>query len=81
MKRRIRKTLKSFLLEIVLYSALVALYYAFVLHYLGDDLNHIFLHNRKLYAGLALGLIVGQGFLLEALTRLLLAWIQPRSED
>ena len=81
MKQELKYSLKSFLLELLVYAGLVTLYYLSVLHFLGGSLKNLFLHDRKLYAGIALGLIIGQGLLLEILTRLLLAWIKPRTED
>jgi len=81
MKHQIRRSLKPFLFELVVYAVLVAAYYGFVLHFLGNSLQHVYQHDRRLYAALALGLIVGQGFLLEVLTRLLLAFMMPRMEE
>ena len=81
MKHQIGRSLKPFLLELIVYAALVVVYYALVLRFLGDRLLHMYQDDRPLYAGIALGLIVGQGFLLEVLTRLLLTWITPRRED
>jgi hypothetical protein len=69
------------LVELVLYSVLVAGYFWLVLHFLGNWLNHLYEDDRKTYAGVALGLILAQGFLLEVLTRTLLAWIKPRTEE
>jgi hypothetical protein len=80
-KAEVKNSLKSYLVELVLYSALVAGYYFLVLHFLGNWLLHIYESNRKTYAGVALGLILAQGFLLEVLTRALLAWIKPRTEE
>ena len=81
LKPEIRSALRSFLLELIVYAVLVAGYYFLVLHFLGNGLTNLYQHDRRYYAGLALALIVGQGLLLEALTRLLLSWIQPRTED
>jgi hypothetical protein len=81
MKRQIARSLKPFLLEFVVYAALITVYYLLVLHLLGNRLAQIYQQDKRFYAFLALGLIVGQGFLLETLTRLLLAWITPRRED
>ena len=80
-KAEVKNSLKSYLVELVLYSALVAGYYFLVLEFLGDWLHHIYEDNRKTYAGIALGLILAQGFVLEVLTRVLLAWIKPRTEE
>ncbi len=81
MKRDVENSVRSFLVELVVYAALVAGYYFLVLEFLGDWLNHLFRTERRVYAGLALAVIIGQGFLLELLTRALLSWIKPRTED
>ena len=81
MKHQITRSLKPFLFELVVYAVLVTAYYGFVLHFLGNSLLHVYQHDRRLYAALAIGLIVGQGFLLEVLTRLLLALMMPRMEE
>ncbi len=73
--------LRQFLLECLLYAVLVTAYYLLVLHLLADPLQRLFDHDRRIYAGLGLGLIVGQGLLLEALTRRLLGWIKPPAEE
>ncbi len=81
MKREFRNAVRSFLVEFAVYAVLVAGYYLLVLHYLGGWLNGLFKHERGVYAWVALGLIVGQGVLLDAVTRLLLAFIRPRTEE
>ena len=81
MKPEPKLALKSFLFELVVYAVLVAAYYLFVLHFLGHSLQQLYQQDRRLYAGLALVLIIAQGLLLEILTRLLLAWIKPRAEE
>ena len=78
MKRDVETAVRSFLIEFVVYGALVTGYYFLVLHFLGDWLFHLFSKDRATYAAVALALIIGQGFLLEILTRLLLSWIHPR---
>ncbi len=80
MERRVESSLKSFFVELAVYAAFVAIYFLAVLHLLGNWLNHLFERERHVYAAVALGLIIGQGFLLELCTRRLLAWIKPRSE-
>jgi hypothetical protein len=79
MKPETANSVRSFLVELVVYAAFVAGYFFLVLHFLGDWLHDLFLTDRRSYAALALGLIIGQGILLDALTRLLLAWLKPRS--
>lgn len=81
MKPKLTSWLKSFLLELLVYAVLVTGYYFLVLHFLGNSLKQLYDHNRGFYAGLALVLIIGQGLLLEVLTRQLLAWIRPDTED
>ena len=80
MKKNLGNSIKSFLVELVLYGVLVTAYYFLVLHFLGNWLHELFQTNRRMYAAVALGLIIGQGLLLEILTRLLLSWITPRTE-
>ena len=77
MKRDVEASVRAFLIEFVVYAALVAGYYFLVLHFMGDWLWHLFAKDRRTYAAVALALIIGQGFLLEVLTRLLLSWIHP----
>lgn len=81
MTRDEKKTLRGFLVELLVYAALMAVYYLLVLHLLGGWLYHMFTHERRLYAGVTLGLIIGQGFLLEILTRLLLGWLKGRGDN
>lgn len=81
MKAEFRALLQRFVLELVLYSGLVTVYYFLVLHLLGHRLELLYEHQRRLYAGLALGLIIAQGLLLEVLTRFLLSWITPQREE
>ena len=81
LKPELKTTLKSYLGEVIIYAGLVAGYYFLVLHFLGGWLDGLFNHDRRLYAVVALGLIIGQGFLLEGLTRLLLSLFRsPREE-
>ncbi len=80
MEREVEKSLKSFFLELIVYAALVTVYFFAVLHFLGDWLYRLFEDDRRIYAIVALCLIVGQGFLLELLTRSLLTLIKPRTE-
>lgn len=80
MKREARSAIKSFVIEVAVYAVLVVGYYFLVLHLLGGWLEGLFKQDRRVYAGVALGLMLGQGVLLEMLTRLLLGWVKPRPE-
>ncbi len=81
MNREVKGSLKSFLVELLVYSVLVIGYYFFVLHFLGDWIARLFHDNRDLYAFAALALIVCQGIVLELLTAALFALIRPRMDD
>jgi hypothetical protein len=78
--REVKSSLISFCIELLIYAVLVVAYYFLVLHLLGDWLQRLFDHDRRLYAVTALGLIICQGLMLEVLTRLMLAFIKPRTE-
>ncbi len=80
MKPETRNVLKAFLVEIVLYAALVTIYFFAVLHFLGDLLLRLFQEDRTVYAFVALMLIIGQGFVLEILTRSLLRMVRGKGE-
>ena len=65
-----------FLVEVGVYGLLVTAYFFLVLHFLGGALRYLFQTNRTTYAVVALTLIVGQGVLLEALTRALIGFFR-----
>jgi len=81
MKLDVENSLRTFLLELVVYAALIAAYYFAVLHFLGGWLEHLYDTDRRVYAAVGLVLILAQGLFLETLTRLLLSWTEPRAED
>ena len=81
MNREVKGSLKSFLVELLVYSVLVVGYYIFVLHFLADWIARLFHGDRRLYAAAALALIVCQGMVLELLTAALFALIRPRIDD
>jgi len=81
MRPDVRHTLRSFLIELLVYGVLVVGYFFLVLHLLGNWLLGLFEHHRSVYAILALALIVCQGFMLETLTTALLSLIKPRVND
>ncbi len=81
MNQEVKSSLKSFVLELLVYGALVVGYFFLVLHLMGNWLNDLFHNNPRLYAAAALLLIIGQGVLLEWVTSMLLAFIKPLLED
>ena len=80
MKNGAAGTLKAFLIELVVYAALVVGYFFLVLHLLGDALHDLAVRHRFVYAFTAILLIVGQAVFLEAVTTFLLRLIRGRSE-
>jgi hypothetical protein len=80
MKAAARQAIRSFLIELALYSLLVIAYFFLVLHFLGPGLAQINKEHIRLYALLSVGLILGQAVLLEWVTTFLLRLIRGRSE-
>ena len=68
MKTETSKTLQAFLIELALYAILVTVYFFLVLHFLSDWLQELHLHHVKIYAVVAIALVIGQAVLLEGLT-------------
>jgi len=68
----LRLLLRNFVIELVLYGALVVGYFLVALRYLNDFLTDLFQSNLIVYAFLALLLIVIQGVFLDSLTSFLL---------
>jgi hypothetical protein len=81
MNRELKGWLKSFLVELLVYSILVVGYFFLVLHLLADWIAQLYEGDRRLYAAVALALIVGQGIALELLTAALFAVIKPRVDE
>jgi hypothetical protein len=81
MNRDIKGSLKSFLVELVVYSALVIGYFFFVRHFLADWIADVHHKDRRVYAAAALALIICQGIALELVTAALFSIIRPRMDD
>jgi hypothetical protein len=77
-KQNIKDAFKAFSIELPIYAILVVAYVLLVLHFLGGWLFELFSANRKIYAGVALFLIIGQGFILELVSRGLLAVVNRK---
>jgi hypothetical protein len=74
MKREdVRTLLRNFILELVVYGALVVAYSWLVLRWLKEPLQELFQSDLVLYALLSLGLIVAQGAVLDVITTFLLS--------
>jgi hypothetical protein len=73
--------LRAFAVEIVIYAALVTAYFFAVLHFLGGWLVQLETQHIRVYAVVALLLIIGQAVALEAVTTGLLRLLRGgRSE-
>ena len=68
---KLQALLRNFLIELILYSALVIGYFVVVLQLFSEYLTRLFHNNLVLYAFVALFLIVAQGVLLDWLTSFL----------
>jgi hypothetical protein len=80
MKAEASRTLRAFLIELALYAVLVTGYFFLVLHFLSGWLQNLHLHHVKLYALIAIALIIGQAVVLESVTTWLLRLLRGRSE-
>jgi hypothetical protein len=80
MKAETVKTLRAFLIELIIYSVLVVGYFFLVLHFLGEGLQRIAQNHRYAYAAVAILLMIGQAVLLQYVTTFLLRVIRGRTE-
>ena len=71
-KTRVQRTLRAFVIEILIYAALVTAYFFAVLHFLGGWLVDLETQHIRVYAVVALLLIIGQAVVLEAVTTTLM---------
>jgi hypothetical protein len=67
-KTQVKRTLRAFALELVIYGALVTGYFFAVLHFLGSWLVQLETQHIRAYALIAILLIIGQAVVLEAVT-------------
>lgn len=67
-----RKIIRNFLIELVVYGALVVAYFILVLQSLGSWLTSLYNNNLTVYAVVALVLIVVQAVILEKVTTFLI---------
>jgi hypothetical protein len=80
-KTEVRQTLRAFALELVIYAALVTGYFFAVLHFLGGWLVRLETQHIRVYAVVAILLIIGQAVFLEWVTTGLLRFLRGgRSE-
>ena len=67
-----KKLLRNFVIELVVYGVLVVGYFLLVLQSLGEWLTNLYETNLRVYAVIAVVLIVVQGVLLEKVTTFLI---------
>ncbi len=80
-KTEVRQTLRAFAVELLIYAALVTGYFFAVLHFLGGWLVRLETEHIRVYAVVAILLIIGQAVFLEAVTTGLLRLLRGgRSE-
>ncbi len=72
MDSKSKRLLLNFLIEIIIYGILLAIYFVLVLRYLGQPLNQLFHLDPWVYAFATLLLIVIQSVALEMITSFLL---------
>ena len=72
MDNKSKRLLLNFLIEIIIYGFLLAIYFVLVLSYLGQPLNQLFHLDPWIYAFATLLLIVIQSVALEMVTSFLL---------
>ena len=70
-----RVIIRNFLIEMVIYAALVVAYFLLVLRYLAEPLQRLFGSNLYLYAIVCLALIVVQAVLLDTVTSFIIRHI------
>jgi Na+/H+-dicarboxylate symporter len=73
MTTRTKRLIRNFVLELLVYGVLLAVYFLTVLRYLDEPLYNLFNQNLWVYAGAALLLIVVQAVVLEWVTSFLIA--------
>ena len=71
---------KAFSLELALYAVLLVAYFALVLHYLAGWFKDLYDHDRRLFAVMALVIMIGQTVLLE-LVSAGLVWLVLKKKE
>jgi len=80
-KTEVGRTLRAFVVELLVYAVLVTAYFFAVLHFLGGWLMRLATEHIHTYAIVAILLIIGQAVVLEAVTTGLLRLLRGgRSE-
>jgi Kef-type K+ transport system membrane component KefB len=70
-------TWRTFAFELLIYAVLVVSYFFLVLHYLSDWFKDLFDHDRRLFAVMALVVMIGQTVVLEVISSSLV-WVMRK---
>jgi hypothetical protein len=70
---------RPFLLELAVYAICLLAYFLCVLHFLGAWLKTVFDHERTIYAGAAILLVIAQAVGLEILAGTILRWLGQKT--
>jgi pilus assembly protein TadC len=73
-------TWRTFLFELLIYAVLLVGYFFLVLHYLSGWFKELFDHDRRLFAVMALVIMIGQTAVLEAVSALVV-WLLRRKKN
>ncbi len=73
-RRKIKKMIRTVIIELLIYFTVVVAYFYFVLRYLRDWLGTLYANDLVMYAVISLGLIVAQAIFLEIVTSFLLSY-------
>jgi len=73
-----KRTLIGFAVELLIYAALIAVYFFLVLRFLGDWLKALFLYRRDIYTVVAILAMIGQAVGLEFVTNMLATFLRLR---
>lgn len=73
-------SLKSFGIELAVYTVFVVAYFLLVLHFLGPWFKDLFDHDRPGYAAAGLAVVLAQAAALEILTTALLRFIRHKTQ-
>ena len=79
-KSEMQRTLRAFAFELLVYAILVVIYFFAVLHFLGGWLVQLETEHIRVYALVAIALIIGQAVVLEWITTGLMRMLRGRSE-
>ena len=73
-------TWKTFVVELIIYAVLVVAYFFLVLHNLSGWFKDLFDHDRKLFAVMALVVMIGQTLVLELVSSTLVWLFSPKKK-